>query len=162
QVVYDRQFFDALQTPARAFEPFSPYERYEELLRACDVALLPLEPTRFNRMKSDLKFLECAGHGVVALASPTVYERTLVDGRTGFLFRSPEECGARLRELIDGRELRRRVAQEAFAWVRDHRLLSRHYRPRHAWYLQMLDQLPRLDRQLRERVPELFAGQGPT
>jgi hypothetical protein len=158
QVVHDRRFFDALQTPAKLFEPFCPYERYQELLRTCEIALLPLLPTRFNSMKSDLKFMECAGHGVVALASPTVYEGTLVDGQTGFLFRSAEEFSSRLRLLLADRNLRRCLAQNAYQWVRDQRMLAQHYRQRHAWYLQMLDQLPRLNEQLRERVPELFAG----
>lgn len=59
QVVYDQAFFDALSTPYKSFEPLCSYERYHELLHSADIALLPLEPTRFNQHKSDLKFIEC-------------------------------------------------------------------------------------------------------
>jgi SAM-dependent methyltransferase/glycosyltransferase involved in cell wall biosynthesis len=156
QVVHDHRFFDALQTAAKTFEPLCPYERYEQVLRDCDMALLPLAPTRFNRMKSDLKFLECAGHGVVALASPTVYAETIRDGELGLLYRSAEEFEDRLRLLIDERELRRRVAGNAYRWVGANRLLSQHYRTRYAWYLQMRDQLAELNQELRQRAPELF------
>ncbi len=83
QVIYDRAFFDALETPHKAFEPLCSYDRYKSLLHAADIALLPLEPTRFNRHKSDLKFIECASQGAVALASPTVYERDDPSRRDG-------------------------------------------------------------------------------
>ncbi len=159
RIIADRLLFDALQTSAKTFEPYVPYERYAEVLRGCDIALLPLEPTDFNRMKSDLKFLECAAQGVAALASPVVYEGSVVDGVTGRLFRSPAEFEERLRELIANRGLRRRLAANAYAWVREQRLLSQHYRKRYEWLLQMRDRLPQLNEELRQRAPELFAGQ---
>jgi spore maturation protein CgeB len=107
-------------------------------------------------MKSDLKFIECAGHGVVALASPTVYERTIAEGVNGLIYRSPEEFEAMLTRLIEDQAGRRQMAARAYEWLRAERLLSQHYRDRRAWYLQMRDRLPRLNEQLRMRVPELF------
>jgi SAM-dependent methyltransferase/glycosyltransferase involved in cell wall biosynthesis len=156
QVINDQKFFEALQTPAKSFEPYCPYPRYEELLRSCDIGLLPLEPTRFNQMKSDLKWLECAAHGVVALASPTVYEGAIVSGETGLIYRSVEEFEDQLCELIDNRSLRHRIAGQAYEWVKQKRLLSQHYRTRYQWYLQMLDRLPQLTEELRRRAPELL------
>ena len=94
QVVYDRAFFDALATPFKTFEPLCSHDRYHELLQAADIALLPLEPTRFNQHKSDLKFIDCGGHGVVALASPTVYDRTIRQGETGLIYHSLDEFTA--------------------------------------------------------------------
>jgi glycosyltransferase involved in cell wall biosynthesis len=135
--------------------PWAPYERYHELLHTSDVALLPLEPTPFNSMKSDLKFVQCAKHCVVALASPTVYAETIREGETGFLYRSPEQFEERLRHLLDDAGLRQRVAERAYRWVAENRLLSQHYRKRQAWYLQMRDALPGLNAELRQRTPEL-------
>src|SRR5205823_53619 len=137
-------------------EPYCQYEHYEQILRTCDIALLPLKATSFNHMKSDLKFLECAGNGVVVLASPTVYEASVQDGRTGLLYRSAAEFEEKLRALIDDAALRQRLAAQAYAWVRDRRLLCQHYRQRYDWYLQMLGRLPQLNETLRQRVPELF------
>jgi SAM-dependent methyltransferase/glycosyltransferase involved in cell wall biosynthesis len=157
KVLHDRQFFDALETGAKSFEPFCPYERYEQVLRECDVGLLPLTPTRFNRAKSDLKFLELAGNGVAALASPTVYDQSIVEGETGLVYRTPDEFEELLRQLIGRRELRRALAARAYQWVRDHRLMSQHYRRRYEWYLRMRDMLPQLNMELRERAPEVFS-----
>ena len=108
QVVYDRAFFDALATPHKVFEPLCSYDRYQELLRAADIGLLPLEPTRFNQHKSDLKFIECAANHVAALASPTVYGRTIVHEETGLIYQSPTEFGEMLERLICDSPARRR------------------------------------------------------
>jgi glycosyltransferase involved in cell wall biosynthesis len=107
-------------------------------------------------MKSDLKFVECAGHGVAVLASPTVYERSLVDGETGFIYRSVEEFEAKLLELISNTQLRRKLVANAYEWVKQNRMLSQHYRERREWYLEMRDRLPELNEALRDRVPQLF------
>ncbi|MGC9502373.1 glycosyltransferase [Baaleninema sp.] len=156
QVIHDKWFFNALKTPHKAFEPTCPYDRYHELLRACDVALLPLNPTEFNSMKSDLKFIECASHGVTVLASPTVYDRSIVDGETGLLYNSLPEFETKLRRLLQDTPWRRQMADNAYGWVRDNRLLSQHYRERYDWYLEMRSRLPELNQALRQRVPEVF------
>ena len=155
QVVYDRAFFDALTTPSKAFEPLCSYDRYKALLHAADIALLPLEPTPFNRHKSDLKFIECAAHGAVALAGRTVYDRTIRHGETGLIYHSPDEFAALLDRLIRDAPFRRELADAAYRYVAEHRLLSRHFRARHDWYRAMLDRREQLDAELRRRVPEL-------
>jgi SAM-dependent methyltransferase len=155
QVVYDRAFFDALRTPCKAFEPLCSYDRYKALLHAADIALLPLEPTRFNRHKSDLKFIECAAQGAAALASPTVYERTILHGETGLIYHSLDEFAALLDRLIRDGPFRRGLAAAANHYVAEVRLLSRHFRIRHDWYRAMLDRREPLDAELRRRVPEL-------
>ncbi len=62
KVVHDRLFFESLNTPNKQFEPFCNYDKYKEILYTCDIALLPLNDTPVNRMKSDLKFVESAGY----------------------------------------------------------------------------------------------------
>ncbi len=156
RVVYDWAFYDALETEFKAYEKFCAYDRYTEILRSADIALLPLNPTRFNACKSDLKYIESAAHGTVALASPTVYGATLLDGETGLLFDSPEEFETKLNLLLDDHVLRLRLAANAYRYVAQHRLLSQHFRERYNWYCAMLDRLPELNRDLQARVPEMF------
>ncbi len=156
QVIYDQKFFAALATSQKQLEPFCAYERYQELMGECDIALLPLNPTRFNSMKSDLKLIECAGHGVTVLASPTVYENSIVEGHTGLIYRSEAEFETKLRQLIADPVYRRQLAENAYQWVKENRLLSQHYQQRRNWYLEMRANLPTLNQQLAKRVPELF------
>jgi SAM-dependent methyltransferase len=155
QVVYDRSFFDALDTPHKSFEPLCSYERYHELLDAADVALVPLEPTRFNQHKSDLKFIECAAHAVAVLTSPTVYDRTINKGETGLIYHSIPEFDALLDRLIRDIPFRRRLGENARRYVTENRLLAHHFYARHEWYCRMFDRVSELDAELRDRVPEL-------
>jgi SAM-dependent methyltransferase len=157
QVVYDRAFFDALSTSHKVFEPLCSYDRYLELLQAADIGLLPLEPTRFNQHKSDLKFIECAANGVAALASSTVYGRTIAHDETGLVYQSPVEFGLMLERLIRDRPLRRRLGRNAFQHVAQNRMLARHYQMRYQWYRQMLERRDALEAELRARAPELAA-----
>ncbi|MDT9203195.1 glycosyltransferase [Limnospira sp. PMC 1243.20] len=156
RVVHDRQFFEALATDQKTFEPFCHYNRYLEILQNSDIALLPLTPTPVNLMKSDLKFLECAGSGVAVLASPTVYELSIQPEKTGLIYRTIREFETQLNRLINNHTLRRQIAENAYNWVKQNRLLCHHYQQRHRWYLEMCDRLPELNRQLQQRVPELF------
>jgi len=151
-VIHDRQFFDALQTPHKKFIPFCQYGAYQQMLHSADIALLPLEPTRFNSMKSDLKFLECAAHGVVALASPTVYDATIVDGVTGLIYQSKEDFGQYLQHLLADSQWRHSLAGTAYDWVRIHRLLGDHYRSRIEWYNSLLAQYEVLTQEIYGRV----------
>ena len=156
KVLHDRKFFEALTTPNKTFEPFSPYGRYKDILVESDVTLLPLEPNRFNSMKSDLKFVECAGHQVAVLASPTVYAGSVRDGKTGLIYRSLEDFETKFDTLIGNPQLRQTLIDNAYEWVKKNRMLSGHYRQRRDWYLEMRDRLPELNAALRSRVPQLF------
>ena len=156
KVIHDRLFFDSLEIEHKEFESFCSYEQYQEIMYSCDIALLPLVSNPINEMKSDLKFIECAARGVAVLASPTVYENSIVEGETGLIYRYEKEFEIKLNMLISDAQTRRQIAGNAYEWVRDNRLLCGHYRQRRDWYVQMRDELPRLNAELRDRLPELF------
>ena len=156
QVVYDQNFFGALETTDKVFEPLCSNERYHALLETADIVLIPLQPTRFNQHKSDLKFLESAAHSVASLASPTVYSRVIRHGETGLIYESAEEFATQLTRLIVDVPFRRRLAANAYRYVAKNRLLARYYRERDAWYRAMLVRLPELNRELNDRVRGLL------
>lgn len=124
-------------------------------MHSCDIGLLPLIPNPVNEMKSDLKFIECAGHSLAILASPTVYEQSIIEGKTGLIYRSIDDFGEKLDALITNTQLRQEIGGTAYQWVKENRLLCQHYQQRRDWYLQMRDELPRLNQELRDRFPEL-------
>ena len=155
-MVYDQAFFDALETTDKVFEPLCSSDRYHAVLDTADIVLIPLQPTRFNQHKSDLKFLESAAHGVASLASPTVYSRVIRHGETGLIYESAEEFASQLTRLIDDVPFRRRLAENAYRYVAENRLLARHYRERDAWYRAMLVRLPELNQELNDRVRGLL------
>ncbi len=151
-VVHDKEFATALEMTCD-FRPFLEYGKYRAVLGSCDIALLPLEDTPFNRCKSDIKFLECAAEGVAVVGSLDALQH--LDFEIRCIYCDPESFEMGLRFLIDDAEERRKYATDAYAYVRDNRLLSQHFRKRYDWYQSLLSSKPTLDRQLLERVPEL-------
>ena len=163
RVVSDHGFYQALQTEAKEFTGgtqdgsiVAPYERYTAVLHASDIALLPLNDTDFNRAKSDLKFIESAGHGAAVLASPTVYAGTVRDGETGLIFRSPKEFAQKLDLLIRRADLRRTLAENAYRYVAEHRLLDQHIDDYIHAYREMFERREELERARLQRVAKFF------
>ena len=157
-VIHDREFFAGLQCEQKQFFSFCSYEKYQKLLQLSDIALLPLLPTRFNCMKSDLKFLECAGAGTAVLASPTVYKMTVQQGKTGLLYDTEDEFYVSLQRLLGDASLRRQLATNAYQWVSEHRMLSQHYRERINWYKTLFSRYDALNEAIFKRVPEMRQG----
>ena len=164
RILSRRNLFDALQAENKIFVgdmnryegQFVSYEEYEAAIRESDIALLPLRDNEFNRSKSDLKFIECAGNGAVALASPVVYNNTIEEGNTGFIYRDEREFSNKLNLLIRNKNLRRMVAEKAYAYVKRERLMSQHYEERLEWYRELLTRLPELTAEAVARIEKFI------
>ena len=154
-VIADQRFHDQLQTAHKDFQPLVDHARHRQMLTEADIVLLPLADTMFNRCKSDLSFVEAAARGTVVLASPIVYGDTVVDGQTGMIFRSPAEFERKLGMVVRDGGLRTRIAANAYAYVRRERMQKDAFRARWRWYQSLLDRKDELDREVRERIPEL-------
>ena len=160
KILARKNLFDALESENKTFigdlkkydGQFVSYDVYEEAIRSSDIALLPLRDNEFNRSKSDLKFIECAGNGTVVLASPVVYSKSIEEGRTGFIYRDDREFVTKLNLLVRNKNLRRMVAEAAYAYVKRERLMSQHYMERLEWYRELLTRLPELTAQAEKRI----------
>jgi 2-polyprenyl-3-methyl-5-hydroxy-6-metoxy-1,4-benzoquinol methylase len=156
-VVHDKAFFDALETPHKVFTPICDYPTYLDLLGQAEIAFMPLGDTVFNRAKSDLKFIEAAACRVVSLASPTVYENSIVANRTGLIFNNVGEMRAHLLRILAYPEASRRVADAARTYVAQQRMLAYQTADRLAWYRSLWERRDELNEALRARQPALFA-----
>ena len=163
KIIAKKELFDELETKNKILvgDPkifdgqFVPYEKYEETLQESDIALLPLLDNDFNRAKSDLKFIECAGNGAAVLASPVVYSSTVKDGETGFIFNNKKEFSQKLKLLIENKEKRFDIATAAYNYVKDNRLLSQHYEERLDWYKELFSRLDELNAAAVARIEKL-------
>lgn len=159
-VISDRKFFDALETPHKLFPiynkfpdgQFIPYDVYMRELQKADIALLPLIDTPFNRAKSDLKFIEAGNASVAVLASPTVYENSVKDGQTGFIYRTPREFQAKLNILLKDKAKRIEIAKAAHEYVRRERLLKDHIAERFDWLCETYQRHEELQKALLTRI----------
>ena len=162
-VVSDYGFYEALQTEAKQFISgiqsgyvFVSYDRYMAALHSSDIALLPLNDTEFNRAKSDLKFIEAAGNGAAVLAAPTVYAATVRDGETGLIYHSPKEFAQKLDLLIRRADLRRCLAENAYRYVAEQRLLAGHLDDYILAYRELFDRRAELERERLRRIAKHF------
>jgi glycosyltransferase involved in cell wall biosynthesis len=105
-------------------------EGYPGLLRAFDIGIAPLTGSRFNRAKSDLKFLEYAAAGVASVVSRVpAYERSVEHGESGFLARNAKDWLKHLNRLIVDEDLRKGIGRSARAWA-ETRMIDRNV---HLW-----------------------------
>jgi SAM-dependent methyltransferase len=151
-VVHDRGFFDALDTPHKSFTPTCDYETYLQLLGGCEISLMPLQDTPFNRAKSDLKFIEAGSCRVVALASHVVYGGSIEDGQTGLLFDDAQALCDRLLRLVAMPDLARGIGDAARAYVESERMLAYQVAPRVAWYRDLWERRAELTETLLARL----------
>ena len=163
KILARRNLFESLETENKILlgDPnyydgqFIPYAKYEAELNSSDIALLPLQDNIFNRAKSDLKFIEAANCGAVALASPIVYSDVVKDGENGFIFRDLKDFSNKLKNLIDNPNLRQKLSQSAYNYVKHNRLMSQHYEERLDWYRELLAKLPELTKEAVARIEKI-------
>jgi len=154
-VVQDRDFFDALTCSKKVFYPVQCYADYMKLLSDCDIALLPLNASKFNSFKSDIKFVEAAGARTAVVASPTVYQHTIRHGQTGLVARSPQEWSKHLVKLIESAAYRSQVMKAAFNYVESERMLDSHIQHRLNWYRSLWLRRKELNQKLFEKFPAI-------
>lgn len=98
-VLQDKLVFEAAAIKQKHFEAACNYQSYHRLLSSAQIALMPLAPGLPNACKSDLKFVECASHGMAIIASETVYARVIRNGHNGLLAKDVESFSQALERL---------------------------------------------------------------
>lgn len=156
-VVGDRAFFDALPTANKQFDDYLPYEAYLNAMAACAISLSPLEDRPMVETKSDAKYLDAARAGVVTIASPTVYARTIRSGVNGLIAARLEDWPTALSQLLGDDPLRERIARAAWEDARDHRMFAHQLGRRRDWYRDLLARRKALNAAILARAPAVAA-----
>jgi SAM-dependent methyltransferase len=126
-----------------------------ELLDSVDIAVFP-ETASGEGPWSEHAALLCAAHGAVLLAGARGWRRLVEPEESGVLFEGEKAFLEGLARLASDPALRERLAVAAHGRLRERRLLSAHYRARLHWLHSLLAELPKHNRALRRRAPELF------
>ena len=78
------------------------------------------------------------------------------DGETGLIFRTPKEFAQKLDLLIRRADLRRTLAENAYRYVAEHRLLEQHIDDYIRAYREMFERREELERARLQRVAKFF------
>ena len=109
----------------RRFTTGSIYDYYN-FISQLDIGIAPLQDTPFNAARSDLKVYEYAANGVVPVVQATgPYLQSLIPGRTGFFFSTPDELISTLDNLASDASARASVSRAAREyWLRERNCLN--------------------------------------
>ncbi|WP_426050884.1 hypothetical protein [Brevundimonas sp. SL161] len=151
-VVHDRAFFDALGDVPKSFTPTLDYDAYLASLASCDIALLPLTDTRFNRLKSDIKLIECAAAGVVPICSPIIYGEDSAHGEIALFAVTPQDWAASLSHLITDRDALRKRRAAGLEYVTARRMQVHQIDQREGVFRQWLDNAAVLEEARHQRL----------
>jgi tetratricopeptide (TPR) repeat protein len=124
-----------------SFIPSGSYERAQRFLDEIDIGIAPLEPTAYNRCRDDIRFIEYAAHGVLAICADLEPYRDVVrPGQTGFLFRDAGELETVLERALAEEEVRAAIPARA-ARAAAERLERPHATLRLGFYLSVAAQM---------------------
>ncbi len=154
-VVHDQAFYDAL--PAEVSKTFLPtlgIEQYTQILATCDIALLPLNDTPFNRCKSDLKLIECAAAQVAVICSEVVYAKQAAHHTFASFATTADEWRDALLKLANDARLREANIAKGLAYVKQERMHAQHSAARLAFYQGMLADKDNLAAQRASRLAD--------
>lgn len=152
-VVHDQAFFDALPAgTVKTFHPTLPHASYMKVMADCDLALLPLSDTPFNRLKSDLKLVECASAGAVPICSRLVYGDDPAHGEFAVFADTPEEWRQALLGLIASPDEVRRRRDLGRAHVAAHRMHATEAKRREAFYQDLVKRRVELEAERQARL----------
>lgn len=111
--------------PSARLINFQPdYASYATCLRELDIhaALTPLEDTKFNRCKSNIKWLEYSAAGISGIFSDiTPYNSSIKNGETGLLVRNSADAWFHgMKQLLENPEAASAMIVNARGEVREH------------------------------------------
>jgi glycosyltransferase involved in cell wall biosynthesis len=116
-----------------------PYRKFARQLRTSNYTfgVVPLSDLRFNRAKSNIKYLEYAASGIPSIFSRVEAYAGLADGETCLLSdNDPDAWKQAIIRMIEDKELRRRCAQNAFRHVKETFVLNETWAARYASILE--------------------------
>lgn len=102
------------------FHKFADWRMLPQMIASVDINLAPLEESIFNEAKSENKWVEAALVKVPTIASKVgAFDRMIEDGVTGVLCYDEEDWEQKLSRLIENREYREKIAQQAFEYCKE-------------------------------------------
>ena len=96
-------------------QPFSSYLQYLEALSQADINIVPLIDDRFNACKSAIRYIEASLCRVPTVASSVgQFSEIIINGKDGYLTDTQQSWVDALGRLIENKELRKSVGDEAY------------------------------------------------
>ena len=133
-----RPVLDRLPPERVTFTAWGSLESYYKFLDDIDIGIAPLSPTTYNRCLGDIRFVEYAAHGVLAVCADLEPYRDVVRaGQTGYLFQDAAELETVLERALAEAEVRAAIPARAARYAGSERTERRHASARLGFYLSV-------------------------
>lgn len=97
-------------------------DKFPQFMEECDIMVVPLIDNKYNRAKSSIKWCESGSAmkpGIFSDVRP--YSDDIEDGKTGYLVSTADEWYEKMKLLIESKELRQTIGQQAYTHIKEHR-----------------------------------------
>ena len=135
--------------------PLLSYTKYRDVLRTCQIALLPLKKGNAERCKTVIKWAEAAAESVAVVAGPELYptiQSNSLGDTTCCIGKDIEDIVTKARELSLKREQRIKQVRSAYKWVEQEWALNKLLPHRLALYNSLWQRRQKLDSLLITRL----------
>jgi len=134
--LWKKKFFD--NHPRTEYIEPVPVNEWPARLRSLriDISFIPLINNKFNKCKSNLKWLENSVYKIPSVLSPVVYSKTVKDGVTGLIADTPNDFIKLTSKLIENKKMRKKIGENAYLEVRQNYDIKDHYRELLDLYIQ--------------------------
>lgn len=136
-IINDKDLARKLPEGRISFYPRVTYAQYRKILSRCHVALAPLFESIENRCKTVIKWQECTADGVVLVAGPELYGKTL-NNQTGTWVSCVEELIKEARRLANDPQLRVNIVEKALKHYSRYGWDAKSQSEYHYWLLSQL------------------------
>lgn len=152
-IVHEQAVFDSLPADCqKSFHPTLNHNDYLKVMAECDISLLPLNDTPFNRLKSDLKLIESCASGVVPVCSPIVYADHPKHQEVALFANTAQDWYEQIKTLIENPDHLANYKQKGLGYVKAERLHSQQAPLRETYYRQLVDNQTTLEAQRQARI----------
>lgn len=121
QIQWGEDVFSEIPRDRREFHPGVPaeYWKYKHRFLDLDIGLCPLIDDEFNKHKVHTKWLEYSALRTPSVCSPTVYDKVVADGKTGFIADTTKDWEEHISHLVEHERARKNMGQAASKEVRE-------------------------------------------
>ena len=113
--------------------------KFAPLIDEADIMVVPLQINRYTKSKSGIKFLEASSAKKPGVwQNMRQYREVVENGKNGFLALTAKEWYTAIKTLIDNKELRRKMGENAFQTVKRDWQAKNHTKERAEFFKKMV------------------------